>query len=121
MSDDLIKRLLHLDMHPESAPRQAAERIEYLEAQVTKLEGVIRAQDYDYGRAMSMVEELQAERDVAYARGIEDAAMVADDYAEHSRNQAEANTLAPVHEAVALRVSKGIRSRATLNREKGDE
>ena len=33
MSDDLVKRLLHLDMHPESAPRQAADRIEELEAE----------------------------------------------------------------------------------------
>ncbi len=34
MSDDLVKRLLHLDMHPESAPRQAADRIEALEVQL---------------------------------------------------------------------------------------
>ena len=38
MSDNLIKRLLHLDMHPESAPRQAAARIEVLEARAEKAE-----------------------------------------------------------------------------------
>ena len=32
MADDLVKRLWQLDMHPESAPRQAADRIEALEA-----------------------------------------------------------------------------------------
>ena len=44
MSDDLIKRLLHLDMHPESAPRQAADRIKYLEAERDVLrEGIFDA------------------------------------------------------------------------------
>ena len=33
MSNDLVKRLWQLDMHPESAPRQAADRIETLEAE----------------------------------------------------------------------------------------
>ena len=33
MADDLVKRLWQLDMHPESAPRQAADRIEALEAE----------------------------------------------------------------------------------------
>ena len=48
----------------------------------------------------------------AYARGIEDAVKVVDEYAEHSRNQAEGKILAPVHEAIALRVSKRIRALA---------
>ena len=38
MSDDLVKRLWQLDMHPESAPRQAADRIEELEARAEKAE-----------------------------------------------------------------------------------
>ena len=33
MADDLVNRLWQLDMHPESAPRQAADRIEALEAE----------------------------------------------------------------------------------------
>ena len=38
MSDDLVKRLWQLDMHPESAPRQAADRIEELEAHAERAE-----------------------------------------------------------------------------------
>ena len=38
MNYDLIKRLLQLDSHPESAPFQAAERIKDLEARAEKAE-----------------------------------------------------------------------------------
>ena len=41
MSDDLIKRLLQLDSHPESAPRQAADRIEALEVERDALRAAI--------------------------------------------------------------------------------
>ena len=57
-------------------------------------------------------EKAEADARTAYARGLEDAAKVADEYAEHSRNQAEGKILAPVHEAIALRVSKRIRALA---------
>ena len=55
MSDDLVKRLWQLDMHPESAPRQAADRIEALEVERDAASAALKrlgaSCDYLSGRA----------------------------------------------------------------------
>ena len=72
MSDDLIKRLLHLDMHPESAPRQAADRIETLMAERAalgrKLNTALYGEPHFGVQALeARIEALEAERDALRA------------------------------------------------------
>ena len=79
MSNDLVKRLWQLDMHPESAPRQAADRIEALESRAKKAELERDARGRQLNTALygdphfgaqaleARIEALEAERDALRA------------------------------------------------------
>ena len=69
MSDDLVKRLWQLDMHPESAPRQAADRIEALEARAEKAEADLSTAIAALSEEGRKRGEVEAERDALRKAG----------------------------------------------------
>ena len=100
------------EIHREAATalRAQAAEIERLRAQNRSASTALKRLGEAYNDMQDRAEKAESAARTAYARGLEDAAKVVDEYAEHSRNQAEGKILAPVHEAIALRVSKRIRA-----------
>ena len=137
MNYDLIKRLLQLDSHPESAPFQAAERIKALESRAEKAEDDLEKAKEE--NRWAYIQGALDERDdsaenppaarTAYTRGIEDAAKVVAERDALREAFTHINAMDPEHRIDsfsdnALRglvLEMGRQARAALNLEKDDE